>query len=93
MVCEGVLRGGVVELPGGVSLAEGTPVDVIVVPQAEARQAPKARPGSSQAVLEGLLRLRGKCSAEDVAALDEAIEAGKRPVNFRGVFDGDRETG
>ena len=74
---KGVVKGGGVVLEDGVSLPEGTPV-VVTVQDTEI--------GSPQSVLAAVAA-PPHVSAEDVTALLQAIENGKKPVRFESPLD------
>lgn len=76
MTYRGIVRGKVIELEGEVVLPEGTEVEVVV----------KERQGEGLGDFGGLGH-SPTLSPGDVDALLQAIEQGKRPVRFEGVFD------
>jgi hypothetical protein len=87
MTCKGVVRGNMVQLEPGVTLPEGTEVEIVVEDGASREFPPK---GSPQAILEAM-DAPPHCTAEDVEALLQAIEKGRRPVKFAGIFDAEME--
>ena len=90
---KGVVKGTVVELEDHVTLPEGTKVEVVVKDSQGEELAPSGHPkGSPQAIL-AIYDQPPHCAPEDVDALLEAIERGKRPVNFKGIFDEDEKHG
>jgi hypothetical protein len=87
MSYRGIVRGKVIELEDEVVLPEGTEVEVMVKePQGE-ELTPSGYPkGSSRAILAAWTTAP-HCIPEDVDALSQAIEQGKRPILFKGIFD------
>lgn len=87
MTYKGVVKGNVVELENGVQLPEGLTVEVVVKEQDTEPAAPSDHPrGSRQAILAAF-DTTPHCTEEDVDALLEAIEGGRRAVRFEGPFD------
>lgn len=87
MTYKGFVRGKVIELEGNVVLPEGAEVEVMVKESSGEGPAPRDYPnGSPQAILAAL-DVPARCSPGDVDALLEAIEQGKQPVRFEGLFD------
>lgn len=87
MTYKGIVRGKVIELEGQVVLPEGTEVEVVVKERQPEELASSGHPkGSPQAILAAL-DTPPRCTPEDVDALLQAIEQGKRPVRFEGAFD------
>jgi hypothetical protein len=84
---KGIVKGKTIEFENPLELPEGTEVDVVV----------HVRPGTTPALssdLKGsgqaLLRLwdtPAQCTPEDVDILLQAIDQGRRPVRFAGIFD------
>ena len=93
MTYKGIVRGKGIELAGQVVLPEGTNVEVVVKEHKGEELAASGHPkGSPQAML-AFLDTPPRCTSADVDALLQAIEQGKRPVRFAGVFDrGKRKT-
>lgn len=90
MTYKGIVKGKVVELEDHVTLPEGTKVEVVVKDLQDQELAPSGYPkGSPQAIL-AIFDTPPHCAPEDVDALLEAIERGKRPVRFEGIFDQER---
>jgi hypothetical protein len=90
MTYKGIVKGKVIELEDSVTLPEGTKVEVVVQTPKVEELAPSGYPrGSPQAIL-AVFDIPPHCTSEDVDALLEAIEQGKRPVRFEGVFDKER---
>jgi len=87
MTYKGIVKGKTIEFEDPLALPEGTEVDVEVhvrpQPALAARSAPK---GSCQALL-CLWDTPAQCTPEDVDLLLQAIDQGKRPVRFAGIFD------
>jgi len=87
MMYKGIVRGKVIELEGKVVLPEGTEVEVVVKERQGEELAPSGYPkGSAKAILAAL-DIPPRCTPGDVDALVQAIEQGKRPVRYEGVFD------
>jgi hypothetical protein len=87
MTYRGIVRRGIIELEDKVVLPEGTEVEVTVKGWQREELAPSGYPkGSPQAVLAAL-DAPPRCAPEDVDALLQAIEQGKRPLRFEGIFD------
>ena len=85
MTYKGIAKGRIIELEGGVVLPEGTEVEV-VVPQSDEQTSNGYTKGSPRAILAAF-DIPSRCTPEDVDALLQAIEIGKRPVRFEGLFD------
>jgi hypothetical protein len=87
MTYKGKVRGKVIELESTVALPEGTEVEIAVKGAPRERQALRDHPrGSPQAILK-FLDSPPVCTPDDVEALLQAIEQGKRPPRFEGIFD------
>jgi hypothetical protein len=87
MAYRGIVKGKVIELADQVELPEGTEVEVVVKAYPGEELAPSGYPkGSAQALL-AIWDSPSHCTPEDVDALLQAIEQGKRPVRFAGIFD------
>jgi hypothetical protein len=80
MTYRGVARGSTIELDEPLPYADGQAVNVRVEPASDFRK------GDPQAVLEAV-RAMPPLSGEDVDALERAIEEGRLPVRYEGVFD------
>ena len=78
MAHKGIIRGNAIELEDQVGLPDGTEVEV------EFKEIPSR--GNPRAIL-ALLDTLPRCSSEDVDALLQAIELGKKNVRFEGIFD------
>lgn len=90
MTYKGIVKGKVVELEDHVTLPEGTKVEVVVKDSEQEEITSGGYPkGSPQAIL-AIFDTPPRCAPEDVDALMEAIERGKRPVRFEGIFDEER---
>lgn len=87
MTYRGFVRGNMVELEKGVQLPEGEAVDVVVREQDTELLAPSGYPRGSRQALLAALDSSPHCTEEDVDTLMEAIERGKQPLCFAGVFD------
>jgi len=87
MSYKGIAKGNVIELESALTLPSGTEVEVVVLGRNGEELAPSGFPkGSSQALMVAL-NLPPHCTTEDVDALMEAIEQGRRPVRYKGAFD------
>lgn len=87
MVYKGIVRGKVIELQGEVVLPEGIEVKVVVKETKDKEVTSEVYPkGSPQAIL-AVWDTPPRCTPEDVDALLQAIEEGKRPLQFEGIFD------
>jgi hypothetical protein len=84
MAFRGTVKGKIVELEPGAALPEGAEVEVTVKNGSQLEQR-KGR-GSPDALLK-FLATAPRCTAADVDALLQAIESGKQPVRFSGIFD------
>lgn len=85
MTYKGIAKGRIIELEGGVVLPEGIEVEV-VVRQSDEQTESGYSPGSPRSLLAAF-DVPSRCTPEDVDALLQAIELGKRPLRFEGVFD------
>ena len=85
MTYKGIAKGRVIELEGGVVLPEGIEVEV-VVRQSDEQAANGYSKGSPRAILAAF-DIPSRCTPEDVDALLQAIEFGRRPLRFEGAFD------
>jgi hypothetical protein len=87
MTYKGIVKGKTIELEDPLALPEGTEVDVEVhIRPKHALAASRAPKGSGQALL-CLWDTPAQCAPEDVDLLLQAIDQGKRPVRFAGLFD------
>jgi hypothetical protein len=81
------VRGTVIELKEEVVLSEGAEVEVVIKERRGEEPTPGGdSKGSPQAVLAAL-DAPPRCTPADIDALLQAIEEGKRPVQFKRVFD------
>jgi len=87
MIYKGIVRGKVIELEDKVGLPEGTEVEVVVKEQKGEELAPSGYPKGSPQALLAFLDTPPRCTPEDVNTLLQAIEQGKHPVRFEGIFD------
>jgi hypothetical protein len=87
MTYKGVVKGNVVELENGVHLPEGLMVEVVVKGQDTEPAAPSDFPKGSPHAILAAFDTTPHCIQEDVDALMNAIEEGKRVVRFEGPFD------
>lgn len=87
MTYRGIIRGNLIELANSVGLPDGTVVEVIVNASLEEPLASSGDPKGSPGALLAAWERPPYCTAEDVDTLLEAIEQGKRPVRFAGIFD------
>jgi len=83
----GIVRGNVIELAGEERLPEGAEVEVVLKDGRGEGTVARVWPKGSARALLAVLDTPPRCTPEDVDALLQAIEQGKRPVRFRGVFD------
>ena len=87
MTYKGIVKGKTIELEDPLELPEGTEVEVVVNLPPEKELAASGYPkGSGQALLR-VWDTPSLCTLEDVEALLQAIDQGKRPVRFAGIFD------
>ncbi len=84
MAFRGTVKGKIVELEPGAALPEGAEVEVTVK---NGSQFDRQEGRSSPAALLKFLATAPRCTGADVDALLQAIEAGKQPVRFNGIFD------
>ena len=87
MTYKGIVKGKTIELEAPLELPEGTEVEVVVNILSEKELAAS---GYSKDAGQALLRIwdtPSRCTPEDVDALLQAIDEGKRPVRFTGIFD------
>ncbi len=78
MAHKGIIRGNAIELEDQVGLPDGTEVEV------EVKEIPSR--GAPEAIL-ALWDTSPRCTSEDVDALLQAIELGRKDVRFGGIFD------
>jgi hypothetical protein len=84
---KGIVEGKTIEFEALLELPDGTEVDVVVtVCPGEALTASGDPKGSGQVLLR-LWDTPAQCTPEDVETLLQAIDQGKRPVRFAGIFD------
>jgi len=84
---KGIVKGKTIAFEDPLALPEGTEVEVVVhIRSKEALAASSDPKGSGQALLR-LWDTPAQCSPEDVDILLQAIDQGKRPVRFAGIFD------
>jgi hypothetical protein len=87
MTYKGVVKGKTIEFEAPLALPEGTEVEVVVhIRPKKALASSSALKGSGQALLR-LWDTPAQCTPEDVDILLQAIDQGKRPVRFAGIFD------
>ena len=87
MTYKGIVKGQTIEFEDPLKLPEGTEVEVVVhVRPKKALASSRAPKGSGQALLR-LWDTSALCTPEDVDILLQAINQGKRPVRFAGMFD------
>ncbi len=89
MTFKGTIRGGMIQLSEPLPFADGQRVSISIVPD-EATDESEPRFGSPQALLRAIRRP----PHVDPAIVDEmerAIEEGKLPVRYGGVFDDDAD--
>jgi hypothetical protein len=84
---KGIVKGKTIEFEDPLALPDGTAVDVVVQVRPETALASRSAPkGSGQALLR-LWDTPASCTSEAVETLLQAIDQGKRPVRFGGIFD------
>ena len=87
MTYKGIVKGKTIEFEDPLELPDGTAVDVVVHIRPETALASSGDPkGSGQALLR-LWDTPASCTSADVETLLQAIDQGKRPVRFGGIFD------
>lgn len=87
MTYKGIVKGKTIELEDPLELPEGTEVEVVVnIPPGKELAAGGYAKGSGQALLR-VWDTPSHCTPEDVEALLQAIDQGKRPVRFAGLFE------
>ena len=87
MTYKGIVKGKTIAFEAPLGLPEGTEVEVVVNVRPGTALAPSSDPkGSGQALLR-LWDTPAQCTPEDVNILLQAINQGKRPVRFAGIFD------
>lgn len=92
MIYKGIIKGKVIELEGEVVLPKGTEVEVVV---RESKGEEVATSGYFKGTPQAILAAWDTpphCTPEDVDALLQAIEQGKRPMRFEGIFDQEEGT-
>jgi hypothetical protein len=84
---KGIVKGKTIEFEDLLELPDGMEVDVEVhVRPGEVLASSGDSKGSGQALLR-LWDTPAQCTPEDVETLLQAIDQGKRPVRFTGIFD------
>ena len=87
MTYKGIVKGKTIEFEDPLALPEGTEVEVVVHIRPQKALASSSDPkGLGQALLH-LWDTPAQCTPEDVDSLLQAINQGKRPVHFAGIFD------
>ena len=86
MTYKGIVKGKTIEFEDPLELPDGTAVEVVVHVRPETALAPSGDKGSGQALLR-LWDTPAQCTPEEVAILLQAIDQGRRPVRFAGIFD------
>lgn len=87
MTIRGIAHGKIVELEGGASLPDGTPVEVSVSLSSAPECGPSGFPKGSTEAIRHYLHKPAACAPEDVDALMDVIRRSKRPPTPGGVFD------
>lgn len=87
MTYKGIVKGKTIEFEDPLELPEGTAVEVVVHTRSGEALAASSVPKGSGPVLLRLWDTPSQCTPEDVATLLQAIDQGKRPVRFAGIFD------
>jgi hypothetical protein len=84
---KGIVKGKTIEFEDPLELPDGTEVEVVVhLRPGIALASSSDLKGSGQALLR-LWDTPAQCTPEDVDSLLQAIDQGKRPVRFAGIFD------
>jgi hypothetical protein len=83
---KGIVKGQTIEFEDPLQLPEGTAVEVVVHIRPKKALASSSPKGSGQALLR-LWDTPAQCTSDDVNILLQAINQGKRPVRFAGIFD------
>ena len=87
MTYKGIVKGKTIEFADPLALPDGTEVDVVVhVRPGTALASSRDLKGSGPALLR-LWDTPAQCTPEDVDILLQAIDQGKRPVRYAGIFD------
>ena len=87
MTYKGTVKGKTIEFEDPLELPEGTEVDVVVHVRPGKALASSGDPKGSGLALLRLWETPSQCTPEDVETLLQAVEQGKRPVRFAGIFD------
>ena len=87
MTYKGIVKGKTIEFEDPLELPEGTEVDVVVHVRRGKAFASSSDPKGSGPALLRLWDTPSQCTPEDVETLLQAIDQGKRPVRFAGIFD------
>jgi hypothetical protein len=84
---KGIVKGKTIEFEDPLALPEGTEVEVVVHVRPGTALASSGDPKGSGPALLRLWDTPAQCTPEDIETLLQAIEQGKRPVRFAGIFD------
>ena len=87
MTYKGIVKGKTIEFEDPLALPEGTEVEVVVNIRRGTALAASGDPKGSGPALLRLWDTPSQCTPEDVETLLQAIDQGKRPVRFAGIFD------
>ena len=87
MTYKGIVKGQTIEFEDPLELPDGTAVEVVVHVRPETALASSGDPKGSGPALLRLWDTPASCTSADVEALLQAIDQGKRPVRFGGIFD------
>lgn len=87
MTYKGIVKGKTIEFEDLIELPEGTEVEVVVHIRPGKALAASGDPKGSGPALRRLWDTPSLCTPEDVETLLQAIDQGKRPVRFAGIFD------
>jgi hypothetical protein len=84
---KGIVKGKTIAFEAPLALPEGTEVDVVVHVRPGTALASRGDPTGSGPALLRLWDTPSQCTPEDIETLLQAMEQGKRPVRFAGIFD------
>ena len=87
MTYTGIVKGKTIAFEAPLALPEGTEVEVMVHVRPGKALASSGDPKGSGQTLLRLWDMPAHCTPEDVETLLQAIDQGKRPVRFAGLFD------
>ena len=87
MIYKGIVKGKTIEFEDPLELSDGTEVEVVVNVRPGTALASSGDPKGSGPALLRLWDTPSQCTPEDVETLLQAIDQGKRPLRFAGIFD------